>query len=243
MKRFYMLPVMVMTLFFVMAAGKGAFEPQKAEANFPGAENIYVINQHCTSLTTVRVTIAWQADFAGTQWADLSHNDNNFAFGTYIAHGPMSSGQQAITLDLNANTVYFLRINTAHGFGWVPASNAFMTMMCTPYIVDGTTGSISHSDSRRHHCDDLRGRWDNDTCFIVRFDCERERDRDRDRDWDRDNDRDRRWEWDRSDRGDFDRDRDRDWDDRDRDGDRDDRFHRDRDFNCDFDGIRIIFRS
>src|SRR6266536_1779943 len=75
----------------------GRTGPKAAEAAFPGADNIVIVNRQCTADGTVAVTIAWQPSGLGIQWVDVARV-NGFFFGGFSGVGPLSPFMNSISL-------------------------------------------------------------------------------------------------------------------------------------------------
>ena len=99
--------------------GGGRAGPKAAEAAFPGADNIVVVNRQCLADGTVAVTLGWQPSGLGIQWVDIARV-NGFFFGGFSGVGPFSPFTNSITLTgLQRQSTFFVRVNTLTPFGWV----------------------------------------------------------------------------------------------------------------------------
>src|SRR5712691_10395187 len=97
----------------------GRAGPKAAEAAFPGADNVVVVNRQCSVDGTVAVTVAWSPSGLGFQWVDVARA-NGFFFGGFSGVGPFSPVTNGITLTgLQPGTTFFLRVTTLTPFGWV----------------------------------------------------------------------------------------------------------------------------
>jgi hypothetical protein len=127
--RFLFLPIVVIALFAAFgwevnaeAASKPAPAVTPKALEYPGADNVSVVNQQCLSDGTVQVTVNWQSYNLGPQWIDLSLYNNGFAQGTFIGLGPLSpySNSQPWGGLLPGNW-HYLRVNTLTQYGWYPS--------------------------------------------------------------------------------------------------------------------------
>jgi hypothetical protein len=102
----------------VTCGGGGVGVP--AQLNFP--------NTNCSG-SRATVTFGWTpTSGASVQWLDLSLFDNNFAPGTYIPAGPLSSGQDQLTWNgLLKDLPHYWRVTSLTDSGWlVSATGAFV---------------------------------------------------------------------------------------------------------------------
>lgn len=119
--------VLMVLAFAVHRPGTAAAAPAGAAVNLQ-------VTQSCLPNGLVRVSIAWIPSGWGTQWADLSLLNNDFAYGWWN-HGPLAAAQSTIVWDgLQPNSVYYARINTWTGV-WLPSDTiAFVTLACGAYF-------------------------------------------------------------------------------------------------------------
>jgi hypothetical protein len=108
--------------------------PKAAEAAFPGADNIVILNRQCMADGTVAVTIGWQPSGLGIQWVDVARV-NGFFFGGFSGVGPLSPFTNSITLTgLQRGTAFFLRVNTLTPFGWVATQTVSVFTDCQQFF-------------------------------------------------------------------------------------------------------------
>ena len=93
------------------------------------------VQQTCDAAgATVTVTFKWAANSAGSQWLDLSMQNNGFAPGTFVGAGPVPSGQGSFTWPgLAKGGTHYWRVNTLTATGWRSSdTGAFTTLSCVP---------------------------------------------------------------------------------------------------------------
>src|ERR1051325_9993027 len=68
-----------------------------AEAAFPGADNVVVLNRQCMADGSVPISLAGQPSGLGSQWVDVARV-NGFFGGSFAGVGPLPPFQNSITL-------------------------------------------------------------------------------------------------------------------------------------------------
>jgi hypothetical protein len=101
----------------------------------PSAALLLPPRQQCSTQEPgkVQVTFRWSPALGpnAEQWLDLSLFDNDFAWGTFVAVGPLENGAWEYTWDgLVPGAKHYWRLNTLHGQAWHPSTGSFMTLSC-----------------------------------------------------------------------------------------------------------------
>jgi hypothetical protein len=122
MKRILLLSVLTAAT-IILGLGAPSFGgragPKAAEAAFPGADNVVIVNRQCLADGSVAVTVAWSPSGLGFQWVDVARS-NGFFLGGFSGVGPFSPFTSSITLSgLQPGTTFFVRVTTLTPFGWV----------------------------------------------------------------------------------------------------------------------------
>jgi hypothetical protein len=109
--------------------------------NFSGASNVQLTSHSCLANGLVRLNLQWQPSQQGVQWVDFSTFNNGFVPGTFSGIGPLSPGQNTLTVDnMPDNRTLFVRVNTLTPVGWIAAPTiAFNTRNCQPSGFDTDT--------------------------------------------------------------------------------------------------------
>jgi hypothetical protein len=96
-----------------------------------GPPSLRFISYSCIGGGRANVTFHWAASSPhGSQWLDLSVFNNDFAFGTFLAAGPLSPFAQELTWPgILANVDHFWRIN-ALIWGWNPSQTFGFRAVC-----------------------------------------------------------------------------------------------------------------
>jgi hypothetical protein len=81
------------------------------------------------------VTFYWGSNNSGLQFLDLTLIDNNFASGTFVSSGALSSGTGRFTWNgLVAGRPHFWRVNTLTDSGWVTSSSGTFVPCGAPQV-------------------------------------------------------------------------------------------------------------
>lgn len=140
MKRSILVSVFVALSLFVIAGvvGGPSDRPARAEAAFPGADNIFVVSRQCLGNNLVAVTVSWTPSGQGSQFVDVGRIGGGFFFGSFSGAGPFSPFMNSLTIQgLQANSVFFLRVNTLTSFGFFPSPTVQIFTDCqffTPQV-------------------------------------------------------------------------------------------------------------
>jgi hypothetical protein len=111
--------------------------PARSAFAYPGADDLGVV-QSCQPGNSVQVSLHWTSYNLGSQWIDVSVNNNNFAPGTYLSNGPFSPTMNLIVVNgAQTGTIIYARINTQTAAGWYPSSTiAFQTLSdCSSTVI------------------------------------------------------------------------------------------------------------
>lgn len=95
-----------------------------------GGPNLLQSSVVCEADGTATVHFRWAPSSLPTeaQWLDLSLDDNGFAPGTFLAAGPMPSGQNSLTWPgIAADRQHFFRVNSLSNSGWKSTTTGSIT--------------------------------------------------------------------------------------------------------------------
>ncbi len=113
----------------------------------PPISSPVVFEQHCSTARpgAASVTFHWAPADTAQQSLDLSLFNNDFAPGTFIASGPLPSGQAELTWDgLAERKTHYARINALTPTGWRPSPAVpFTTISCS---LRGRTITLTFDD-------------------------------------------------------------------------------------------------
>lgn len=92
--------------------------PTKSALAYPGADDLSIV-QTCQPGNSVQVSLHWTTYNLGSQWIDVSVNNNNFAPGTFLSNGPLSPTTNLVVVNgAQTSTTLYARINTQTANGW-----------------------------------------------------------------------------------------------------------------------------
>jgi hypothetical protein len=97
-------------------------------AGFEGVTDLRLHSQQCLLDGTVRINLAWEVNTAGTQFVDLSLQNNGFAPNTFVGLGPFAANVETLTWDgILPGLTHYLRVNTLLNNSWVPSDTLVFT--------------------------------------------------------------------------------------------------------------------
>jgi hypothetical protein len=97
-------------------------------AGFQGVTNLRLVSQECLLDGTVRINLAWEAIGQGTQFVDLSLQNNGFAPNTFVGLGPFAASVETLTWDgILPGLTHYLRVNTLVNNVWIPSQTLVFT--------------------------------------------------------------------------------------------------------------------
>ena len=104
--------------------------PKTTEA-FPGSDNPQIAAKWCFTPGLGGMTITWQTYNNGSQWVNISHNNNGWIWGTYVLEGPLPSGMNSFTpyYAINDNAPLYIMITTVTADGFKHYSNMLVTTL------------------------------------------------------------------------------------------------------------------
>ncbi len=101
------------------------------------ATGLAVESQTCTPGFTVQVVLSWTPSGAGTQWVDISLQNDRFST-PYIHGGPFNASLSEATVNnLEPQRNYYVRVSTWNGTGWERSDLFAFTTGCLPYEATG----------------------------------------------------------------------------------------------------------
>ncbi len=101
------------------------------------ASGLEVDGQTCTEGFTVQVAFSWTPSGVGTQWIDLSLENDGFST-PYVHGGPFDASRSEATLsNLEPQRNYYVRVNTWNGTEWAASDLFAFTTGCLPYEATG----------------------------------------------------------------------------------------------------------
>jgi hypothetical protein len=106
-----------------------------SRAEYPGADNLFVVSQWCLPDGNVGIEIRWQSYNLGNQWIDMSHSNNGWIFGTFVGLGPFAPWESSLVpwFGIRPGAATFIRVNTNIGGFWYPSQTIqFTTAFCAP---------------------------------------------------------------------------------------------------------------
>ncbi len=91
--------------------------------------------------STATVSFDWTIPASATQiWLDLSLSDNNFAPGTFVSAGPLSSNASSyVWSGLLSGRVHYWRVNALTPSGWTPSATGAFVPCGNPALLFGPT--------------------------------------------------------------------------------------------------------
>jgi hypothetical protein len=105
-----------------------AFFTTRSCAGFEGVTELRILSQECLLDGTVRVNISWEVNNAGTQFVDLSLQNNGFAPNTFVGLGPFAANVETLTWDgILPGLTHYLRVNTFVDNIWIPSDTLVFT--------------------------------------------------------------------------------------------------------------------
>ena len=118
-----MLSLAIVALALFAAGNFAGTGLKKAEA-WPGADNIAIVSQSCLPDGLVGIRLTWISYSIGVQWMDLSHNNNNWVFGTFVGNGPFQPWETSFVpwYGIGGGRPTYVRINTFDGTYWYPSA-------------------------------------------------------------------------------------------------------------------------
>lgn len=101
------------------------------------ATGLAVESQTCTPGFTVQVVLSWTPSGAGTQWVDLSLQNDGFTT-PYTHGGPLNASRSEATVNnLEPQRNYYVRVSTWNGTSWERSDLFAFTTGCQPHEATG----------------------------------------------------------------------------------------------------------